>query len=297
MRMKESDNPSDGITRGEFMWIMLGLATAAAVKTGQLFWQSEGPNSNNYGRQVADIFESKLDSAFEGYKRFFKQNYGIDVTTIERFEDRYNAEVTRANKYEQVQVLQILSEEVIKYPPAFFNSNGIHTIRILSHLSWPENQPGMITKGFVVRGENAINILARGVQVDLRRNMIRDCFHHETFHAAEFARRGSLNLEEWRLADTSTLNHALFYPENNTDYYLRPEEYRAWFAAYLMDPIKHIRLLKTIITIEDPEKREYHKMYYRRMLDSFSLFSDRRMTGKYWDDLLAGQVGPDYFEK
>ena len=233
--------------------------------------------------------------AVENGKKFLREMYGVDVIFGDRWEFE-NSSAEDLDAADATQAIQILIEEMGKYPADFFSRNKIQTLRIGKNMQIgsPFNASGV---GGYAEGK------LRHVSLDYdpsHSNFYRRSLHHEFMHVSDFWNNGEQSDLRWSqihtgctctteirrikhkgdafaVQDRSFINA---YGETN------PGEERAEFASMMMVPRSHALFLKRLEKENERDRAALSRKYEAMKKDYFGL-SGGSMNQAYWDAVIA----------
>lgn len=265
----------------------------------------------NYDSILSFFLSRQLDRDIDHMKKEIKDKYNLSID-MGPFENGFSISGNCLNKYEYTQGLKLLSEEIVKYPPNFFQKNKVRQVRFLNnirvgHYSYYGGYAG-ISDGTVGLAYDADNF-------EENREYFRSVFHHELFHVLDY-REDKYMPDDKIWQEFHTNKNAPNYlniggrdeiderkPMKTTEYFTSdygqrsPKEDRAEFASKMMSKTKHAELVDAINNLKDKKAQEIMNEKYSAMKKYYYKWSDGVMDDKYWNDLMNGVVDKHYFTK
>lgn len=161
-----------GVFRRTFLGVIGAVAGGAVVSRYDL---------------VLGLLSDGDEKSIEQATGFLKEVYGLDVLA-DGSPASPNFTGETLSKHEQRRGLELILEEIVKYPPSLFKENKINKVRILKNM---KNSNGEKIGGYADvdgSGEFGISYDVGSFEMfrDHVRNHAREIFHHEVFHILDF---------------------------------------------------------------------------------------------------------------
>jgi len=242
--------------------------------------------------------EPKLP-VFEEARAFLSDNYGIEVTTGETWDPTVFGE--KIPQELAADMLEVIIEEVGKYPPDFFKRNKLHRIHLLANAEEGLFLHTKPIRGIFQRLQKDSIILSYG-NGDMK--LLREVFHHELFHLLDYA-DGGFDQDDQRWRDMQKDCRCLPYgfdplhlPSDveaevpfSTQYgSTSPSEDRAEFGSIMMTPEKHLQLLRRISGTSSAKVETVLLKKYSEIKAMYLRWSGGAMDDSYWQRLITQGV-------
>lgn len=276
-----------------------------------------GPESSESQNATEDLsqFETELNE-IQTTIETLKQVYDLDVfvgppgatmqhaampTSNDGDRTRYQGEALTV--LELHEALQLLMQQIIKYPHDFFRNNGIQTIRFLNN---PVVNGRSYGGGYASDRYKEVGISFDTSTTHPNEHRIRyfnTVFHHEVFHIADFYDEDYESLDDiWEsLHNCSCQVYENVHgrderpgiSESPLEWFAHPygqvnaREDRAVMADALMDREKHLAILDRITSGGTLEEREILRQKYNLIRQAYFEYSGGQMDNAYWLCLLG----------
>lgn len=174
--------------------------------------------------------------------------------------------------------LEIIIDELSKYPIDFFKKNHISSIRLIDNLRVSDRK----FMGSVVAPYSIIFDYSTDHDASSNGNTL----HHEAFHCIQSHPEIQQIIEIWKKTPYKYLR------TKNLPAY----EEMAYVAAALMFPSSHDNILNLIQQAEEPKKSNFQKKLDLAK-QCYFLASNGKMNEDYWQALRSGSNMSDFFLK
>lgn len=242
---------------------------------------------------------------------FFKSEYGLEIDLSGKSpEDEDISFIRPLNINEAKNALEVLRQEIIKYPPEFIRYCDIKALRLVKALRLSEH-PRFPTPDILVGGLAHSYTRLMYVSTFDSYKKVSDTFHHELLHMLDHAqaRRSYEGFEdgvqdlarEW----ANLAGGPRVYLRDNYEYLQRGEpkrpvgfaekfgkadehEDRATVATLIQTNLALARQLSTVDKVLDKK--------IRKVMNDYWIRSAGYMDATYFDDLEKGRVAEGYFK-
>ncbi|MFZ2886301.1 MAG: hypothetical protein WA021_00600 [Minisyncoccia bacterium] len=241
--------------------------------------------------------------ATENARDFLRETYGIEVQFGDARDER-NFFANDLSEGETIQSLQMLIEEMGKYPSDFFVRNKLVVIRIAKNFQIGSTIAPKAVAGFA---RNDVRIIGLSFAWE-NSDFFRHAFHHEMHHVLDYWNHGEqTNDERWEQIHEGCTCVPNVRRKDFDEYKL--EEYgrsfinaygessaleeRAEFAAMMMVPRKHASFLLRLQREQEVDRLVLERKY-GAMKQDYLDWSDGKMDQAYWDAII--EIGKDDIE-
>lgn len=289
----EKGDKKKGFSRRDFLQV-LGASIVGAT-TGAL-GGTHGPKLYQKRSLVLERLRTSVPKpeAVENARKYLKETYGVDVTFGDSWEFT-NSSADDLDAAEATQAIQILMEEMGKYPGDFFSRNKIQTLRIGKNLHVGSPFSAGIVGGYALGKEQHVSM---GYD-PTNPNFFRSKLHHEFMHVLDFWNGGEQSDMRWdQIHAGCTCNPEIRRPELkgmpfviNDHAFLNaysetsPGEERAEFASMLMIPRLHALFLKRLEK-ESNSDRAVLTRKYEAIKKDYLTYSGGLMDQSYWNSII-----------
>ncbi|NCO12192.1 MAG: hypothetical protein COZ34_03605 [Candidatus Pacebacteria bacterium CG_4_10_14_3_um_filter_34_15] len=175
--------------------------------------------------------------------------------------------------------LQLVAQEILKYPPNFFKKNNVNSVRFMNNITYFSDRAAGLTLSF---GDFSMEY------DDLNKEYRRATFHHEIFHCLTLRLKSIGNFFAYKKNYIDGANANI----NRHDGAL---EDIAELAEQIMLADGHAKFIDRINYEPYQKLKKALQVKYSLIKQIYFDLSDGAMDEEYWRNLIRNKIDRDYF--